>query len=250
MPASHYDRYPYDVGIVTGEVYVERDPLFGALVEDAGSSVVLDVGCGPGALLSSLGRRSSHTVGVDLSRNSLARAKAAVRGLPVSLVQADALRLPLADGTIDLAVASGSLHHTGNALAAFAELRRVLSQGGRAYVSLYRAGSYYHTMYRTVGRLARSAARSPWCDRVVNGWVLLPVFAAYLWLGRLALHRTLTLPSRAQVRNYFADQLLNPVVSFHTEAQFHAWAAAVQADVLSSRSSHAGALMTFLLSVA
>jgi SAM-dependent methyltransferase len=144
---------------------------------------------------------------------------------------------------MDVVLASGSLHHTGDARRGFLELERVLAPGGIAYISLYRAESYYERAYRTVGALARVSARRRIADAVVNRWVLLPLFALYFWLGRAIVHRKVALPSYRHLVNYFADQFLNPVVSFHSEAEVHSWADELGMEVVSLSVSHAGALL-------
>ena len=90
---------------------------------------VLDAGCGTGYLAAGL-RRARPDVpvaGCDLSAGMLGAARAA-GGWP--LVQADAARLPFADGAFDVVVARGVLHHLPDVAAALREWRRVLAAGG------------------------------------------------------------------------------------------------------------------------
>ena len=145
-------------------------------------------------------------------------------------------------------VATGSIHHTGEPEAAFRELCRVLRPGGRCFVAVYRAGSYYAHAYRTLGRLCRACRRNRLTDTVFNRGVILPMFVGYVLLGRAVEHRSLKRPSRTQLENYFADQLLTPVVSFHTVGELTRWGDACGLTVVASATSHAGALeqVTFL----
>jgi SAM-dependent methyltransferase len=161
----------------------------------------------------------------------------------VNVVLGDALRLPILDASIDVVLASGSLHHTGDARKGIFEVERVLAPGGVAYISLYRSNSYYDWVYRTIGAVARVSARSSIADALVNRLMLLPLFALYFWGGRAAVHRKAALPSYRHLVNYFADQLLNPVVSFHTEAGVRSWANEAGMEVVSLSASHAGALL-------
>jgi ubiquinone/menaquinone biosynthesis C-methylase UbiE len=91
--------------------------------------VVLDAGCGTGYLAAGLRRAvpGLRVIGADLSEGMLRRARGAGAW---PLVQADALRLPVADRTVDLVVARGVLHHLPTVRAALAEWRRVLRPGG------------------------------------------------------------------------------------------------------------------------
>ena len=72
--------------------------------------VVLDPGCGTGWQAAGLRRAGPEVtvVGVDLSAGMLDKAREAGAA---PLVQADATRLPLAAGSVDLVVTRGVLHH-------------------------------------------------------------------------------------------------------------------------------------------
>lgn len=86
-----------------------------------------DVGCGPGTTLEHL-PPEARIVGLDLS--PLALSIAAERTPEVGLAAADAERLPLADGVLDLAFSLDILEHLDHPDAAAAELFRVLKPGG------------------------------------------------------------------------------------------------------------------------
>jgi ubiquinone/menaquinone biosynthesis C-methylase UbiE len=111
------------------------DDLVDALPDGA---EVLDVGTGPGALVSELARRRSdlHLVGVDLSADMVSAAQRNLRefGDRASAEQGDVADLPFAADTFDLVVTSFSSHHWDDPAAAVPELARVLRPGGRLYV--------------------------------------------------------------------------------------------------------------------
>lgn len=90
---------------------------------------VLDAGCGTGYLAAGLRRARPDVlvVGSDLSSGMLGAASSAGAR---PLVQADATRLPFADGAFDLVVARGVLHHLPDVAGALAEWRRVLAASG------------------------------------------------------------------------------------------------------------------------
>jgi ubiquinone/menaquinone biosynthesis C-methylase UbiE len=71
-------------------------------------------------------------LGVDLSGGMLGRARAAGAW---PLLQADATRLPLAAGSVDIVVSRGVLHHLPDVPAALAEWRRVLRPGGAVVIA-------------------------------------------------------------------------------------------------------------------
>lgn len=93
---------------------------------------VVDVGCGSGAsrgVYSSVGGRY---LGIDLSLVALDRARQHP-GRRERWLRADALRLPLADGTAAVVAFSSVLHHLPDLDAALAEARRALRPGGLVF---------------------------------------------------------------------------------------------------------------------
>ena len=96
--------------------------------------VVLDVGCGTGWFAAGLQRARPDVIviGLDLSSGMLGKAAAAGAR---DLVQGDATRLPLGDGSVDVVVGRGVLHHLPDPLAALIEWRRVVRPGGAVVLS-------------------------------------------------------------------------------------------------------------------
>ncbi len=93
---------------------------------------VLDVGCGSGTLWRQDGPSPRRLVLVDRSRGMLAAASRAVDGeLGAHCVCCDAESLPFANASFDLVVANHVLYHVPDVYRALAEIRRVLTPGGR-----------------------------------------------------------------------------------------------------------------------
>ena len=97
------------------------------------AKTVLDVGCGNGLFLAAACRGGALGIGVDLSAGMLAVASSASPSAP--LLRADAVRLPLADRSVDVALALWMLYHVQDRVAAVAELRRVTRPEGYVVVS-------------------------------------------------------------------------------------------------------------------
>ncbi|MFJ9822853.1 class I SAM-dependent methyltransferase [Streptomyces sp. NPDC101160] len=103
----------------------------------------LDVGCGTGALTSTVAVRCRPVtvVGLDRSAGFVASARAAAPA-PARFAVADALSLPLRDEACDAAVSGLALNFLPEPVAAVTEAARVVRHGGlvAAYVWDYSAG--------------------------------------------------------------------------------------------------------------
>ncbi|MGH3344043.1 MAG: class I SAM-dependent methyltransferase [Carbonactinosporaceae bacterium] len=104
------------------------------LLGDVAGLRVLEVGCGAAQCSRWLVTRGADPVGVDVSAGQLGHSGRldARTGLRVPVVQADAQRLPFADGSFDLACSAyGALPFVADAAEALCEVSRVLRPGGR-----------------------------------------------------------------------------------------------------------------------
>jgi demethylmenaquinone methyltransferase/2-methoxy-6-polyprenyl-1,4-benzoquinol methylase len=123
-----------------------------------GGALVADLACGTGDLCRELSRDGYRAVGFDFSLGMLAEATT-----DVPLVQADVLRLPLADRSVDGATCGFALRNVVDLNAFFAEIARVVRQGGRISLleasqpdgALMRAGHavYFRRMVPMIGGL-------------------------------------------------------------------------------------------------
>jgi len=117
-------------------------PLHRRVAEEVASrpGLILDVGTGPGALAVEIAGRcpSCRVLGIDLApemlRTAAQRAADAGVGDRVDFQVSDAAQLPLADGSIDAAVSTLSLHHWRDPPAVLRELWRVVRPGGRVLI--------------------------------------------------------------------------------------------------------------------
>jgi len=103
------------------------------LLGDQSAATVLDVGTGSGDFVRRLRRRRHvEVIAADLRPEVLDIARRNLAGISnVSLMEADARHLPLADGEVDVTHASMLIHHLDpdDATVALAEMRRVARLG-------------------------------------------------------------------------------------------------------------------------
>jgi len=98
---------------------------------------VLDICCGTGDLAVALARAGRGLVlGSDFCHPMLvaARQKADARQTRAALFEADALHLPLSDGSVHLLTVAFGFRNLANYAAGLAEMRRVLAVGGMAAI--------------------------------------------------------------------------------------------------------------------
>jgi demethylmenaquinone methyltransferase/2-methoxy-6-polyprenyl-1,4-benzoquinol methylase len=140
-----------------------------------GGALVVDLACGTGDLCLELLHRGYRTVGFDFSHGMLTHARARF-----PLVEADILRLPLADGSVGGATCGFALRNVVSLPELFAELARVVRSGGRISLletsqpdaAVLRAGHavYFRRIVPLIGGLLSSR----------EAYSYLPRSAAYL----------------------------------------------------------------------
>ncbi|MCB9763246.1 MAG: class I SAM-dependent methyltransferase [Alphaproteobacteria bacterium] len=101
---------------------------------------VVELGCGTGQLPLFLGLAGREVVGVDLTQASLAtgeafRQRAGIDS--VTFLRGNLFRPPIAEGSADVAISTGVLHHTADPKGGFLSLARLAKPGGYVIVGLY-----------------------------------------------------------------------------------------------------------------
>jgi SAM-dependent methyltransferase len=140
---SWWDGYAADYQVEHGSFLGDTDFVWGPeglresaahLLGDVAGRDVLEVGCGGAQCSRWLRREGARPVAFDLSRGQLTEATrlAGVTGVEVSLVQADAGRLPFRDASFDLACSAyGAVPFVADSAAVMSEVARVLRPAGR-----------------------------------------------------------------------------------------------------------------------
>ncbi len=142
-PAQAYQEY-YGPAIF--------EPLTSLLIEHArprtGESV-LDVACGTGIATRRAAGAVSHSarvVGVDVNPGMLDVARAVTTDMDVEWREGDGTALDLPDGCFDLVLCQQGLQFFPDRAAGAAEMRRVLVEGGRVVVAVWR-GLEHHPLW-------------------------------------------------------------------------------------------------------
>ncbi len=88
--------------------------------------IVIDVGCGPGNLLASLGGNPKTLIGLDISHGALKVAQT----LGYQTILADVQNLPLVSGCADVVMLNAVMHHSDDAEKVLREAARLVRPGG------------------------------------------------------------------------------------------------------------------------
>lgn len=120
---------------------------------------VLDAACGTGVVARAAGSRvgaSGTVTGVDLNPGMLdvARALAREAGQAIAWREGNLEALPFADGAFDVVLCQQGLQFCPNKAAAVSELRRVLREGGRLALSVWRDIRHFPYMVAITSALA------------------------------------------------------------------------------------------------
>jgi ubiquinone/menaquinone biosynthesis C-methylase UbiE len=97
---------------------------------------ILDLGCGTGRYLRRLISSAYRIIGVDLSRNMLARTRGELAsGMDALLVQASATALPFRPASFDRIMSGLVVDHVASVQRLFLEVAAVLRSGGNAVIA-------------------------------------------------------------------------------------------------------------------
>jgi SAM-dependent methyltransferase len=155
------------------------------------AGLIVDGGCGDGIDLAMLALEPGcEVVGVELSDGGVATSLARTRGLPrARVVQADLLKLPLADNTFDGGYSYGVVHHTDDPPRAVRELARVIKPKAPLLFYVYEDFSdrplYWRLALHSVNLLRHVTTRLPSSVLMITCRLMSPLVYA-----------TCTLPSR------------------------------------------------------
>jgi len=164
--------------------YRERRRLLARSVASLRPGRALDIGAAAGGNTRVLRSRGWQAVALEYGAEGAAIARG--RGIPV--MRADATRLPVRSGSLDLVVAFDVLEHIADDETATAEIRRVLRPGGHALIAVPAGPRLWSAHDEAVGHVRRYTRStllpllvdSGLCVEEVRSWnVLLRPVAAW-----------------------------------------------------------------------
>jgi SAM-dependent methyltransferase len=133
--AEFFSRAAGEWDALRDELYGTTFHLEGLLASLDPSWVVADLGCGTGRTSAALAPFVRAVIAVDASAEMLTAARERLAMVDnVDLRQGTLEAVPVADGTIDLALLVLVLHHLGDPAAVLKEARRILAPSGRLLV--------------------------------------------------------------------------------------------------------------------
>jgi SAM-dependent methyltransferase len=142
-----------------------HDRVVASLAPEPGSRV-LDVACGTGGIALRAARAGADVVGIDISLDQLAKARAAAdaEGLAIRFDEGDCEKLPYADAEFDAVVSVfGAIFapdHEGTA----AELARVCRPGGRLALTAWPRDAWSETHARAGRTFVEDSDARAWSE--------------------------------------------------------------------------------------
>lgn len=158
--AVEYARL-YEGSNSCSQFFNERLRIVTEIIGNKSNRKVLDVGCGPGILLSRLAGSGLKLCGVDCSPEMIAEARKRTRGTDVKLMIGRAEALPFKDATFDVVLALGMLEYLPDVLKGLTEIARVTKPNAVIVLSMLNADS----VYRSWERLVYSPSNDSWLQR-------------------------------------------------------------------------------------
>jgi demethylmenaquinone methyltransferase / 2-methoxy-6-polyprenyl-1,4-benzoquinol methylase len=189
--APRYDLLNHLLSFELDRVWRARTAAFLRPILNRPDALVLDLCCGTGDLALALRRAGkARILGADFAHTMLVRAKAKSAALSgadsanaitrMPFFEADALRLPFADGSFDLVTSAFGFRNLANYEAGLREIRRVLKPGGTIAILEFAEPpqSFLGNLYRW------------YFSRVLPrvGWLLSGHESAYTYLPKSVAH--------------------------------------------------------------
>lgn len=215
---NHYDIYPFDYLTKEDEKNIKKkqEKPFIKFIEKYTSNNlnVAEIGCGPGRSTLYMTNLGLSVSALDLSSASLELAKK--RAPKGNYFNGDNSNLPFINNSFDIVVSNGVLHHTKNPEISFKENSRILKEGGKMYLSIYRKYGKYYFIYHFLGFFIRKLERNK-IGKLIIHKTFIPF---YYIVHKLRNQNNITYKG---ARNLFYDYFITPIVFFKTKKEIIKW---------------------------
>ena len=171
--AGRYNRFMRKDGAAYGEMYALIQPI-------VRHKTVLELATGTGLIAKSIVNAAAHIEATDASAEMIAEAKRDNRSAKLHFSVQDMFRLPYADKSFDVVIASNALHIVPQPEKALAEIRRVMKDDGVLIAPTFtHAGNSFSGKVKAFFmKLAGFPLRSKWTSAEYlrflrqNGWAV------------------------------------------------------------------------------
>jgi len=134
--ACHWDEAKHSIFKFNAHQEARFEWVLRCLGEIKGK-IVLDIGCGDGALTCRIAQKGAEVIGLDSSEDGIRLAKQifSEKKIPARFILAGAYEIPLESNSVDCAVLSEVIEHVLEPERILSEIQRVLKPGGKAVIS-------------------------------------------------------------------------------------------------------------------
>jgi ubiquinone/menaquinone biosynthesis C-methylase UbiE len=143
---SHPKEYAhlYEDSSATAYFFNKRIEKVDEFIHDWKGGRLLDVGCGPGMMVSHMLNRGFSCFGIDISEEMIKECGAKFHGIStVDLIRGTIEKLPFSDATFDVVLAMGIMEYVNDVHSAASEMARVLKPNGILIASMLNKFSPY-----------------------------------------------------------------------------------------------------------
>lgn len=218
---KHYDHYPLDFLTKEDEKNIEKiQGPFKQFTERyiSKNHKIANIGCGPGRAEMFLTKYGYDITGVDVSEATLKLAKK--RAPKANYIIGDNSNLPFPDQSFDVVISDGVIHHTVDPKRSFLENMRILKKEGFLYLGIYRKFSYYHIIYRYIGKPIRLIEKS-FIGKYIINLTLIPLYYLVHFIKSGGTRKF------QGAKNFFYDYIITPKASFISKKEILTWSGKV-----------------------
>lgn len=131
---KYFDRFTAEKpwNAFTEKTYDKVASLFARLVSPKKSDRIIDMGCGTGEFTNKLNQHFKNVEGYDISENCILTARKRYKSIKFEVKDIESTKLE--NGSVDVLVYCGVLHHFTNIEKVIKEAKRILKKDGKVFI--------------------------------------------------------------------------------------------------------------------